>query len=293
MRHPYLYFAFGVSILAAVPPAGAGGFNVTTRGEIRDCSDIEVTARGREVATAEDVIQVPAPAAGRRLSVETGRHGGVHVVGGGSGGYEVRLCKIAAADDSRAAAARLAEIEAESRDGRLTVRGPAGEDWLGYFLIAAPTGAAMEVSVLNGPLAVEGVDGDFRLRATNGPISLRDTAGTFDVVVRNGPVSVADGGGRMTIDAQNGPISVELGGAEWRGEGLQAKSVNGPLSLSIDRSFRSAVLVESSGNGPWSCSNCGEASRSWDDGGRRFEFGSGPPRVRLSTSNGPVAVEVH
>jgi len=293
MRHPCLHFALCASLVAVVSPAAAGGFNVTTRGEVRDCSDIEVTARGRELATSADTIRVPAPAAGRRLSVETSRQGGVYVVGGGAGGYEVRVCKIAVADDARTAAARLAEIQAETRDGRLAVRGPAGEDWLAYFLITAPTGAAMEVSVLNGPLAVEGVDGDFRLRATNGPISLRETAGTFDVVVRNGPVSVADGGGRMTIDVQNGPISVELSGAEWRGEGLQAKSVNGPLSLSIDRSFQSAVLVESSGSGPWSCSNCGEGSRSWDDGGRRFEYGAGPPRVRLSTTNGPVAVEVH
>jgi hypothetical protein len=293
MRYSYLRLALWAPLLAAVPPAAAGGFSVTTHGEVRDCSDIEVTARGRQVATAADTIRVPAPAAGRRLSVETSRQGGVYVVGGGAGGYEVRLCKIAAADDSRTAAARLAEIDAEIRDGRLAVRGPAGDDWLAYLLITAPAGAAMEVSVLNGPLSVHGVDGDFRLRATNGPISLQDTAGTFDVVVRNGPVSVADGGGRMTIDAQNGPISVELSGEEWRGEGLEARSLNGPLSLSIERSFQSAVLVESSGHGPWSCSNCGEGSRSWDDGGRRFEYGAGPPRVRLSTENGPVAVEVH
>ena len=202
------------------------------------------------------------------------------------------MCKFAAADDERAAAARLAEIRAEARDGKLTLRGPSGDDWLAFLLITAPAGAAMEVSVTDGPLAVDGVDGDFRLRATNGPISLRDTAGTFDVVVRNGPVAVERGGGRMKIDLENGPIAVDLSGEEWRGEGLQARSVNGPLSLSIDRSFKSAVVVESSGSGPWSCENCGDGKRSWDDGGRRFEFGSGPTRVRLSTENGPVAVEV-
>ncbi len=293
MRKPYLHLALWTPLLAAVPPAAAGSnLSVSTHGPVRDCSDLRVTARGREVAAAEDSLAVPAPGAGKRLSVEASRHGGVYVGGGSAGGYEVRVCKIAAAGDERTAAARLAEIEVEARDGKVTMRGPSGDDWLGFLLIAAPDGSAMDVSVTNGPLEVAGVDGDFRLRATNGPISLSDTAGAFDVKVQNGPVAVERGGGRMTIDVENGPIAVELSGAEWRGEGLQARSVNGPLSLSIDRSFQSAVVVESSGSGPWSCENCGDGKRSWDDGGRRFEFGSGPTRVRLSTENGPVAVEV-
>ncbi len=297
MRTRWLYPTVLGSLLAAIPaaPAAAGGFNVTTRGDrIRDCSDIEVTARGKRVALAEESLAVPAPRGGGRLTVEGSQNGGIYVFGGGGRDYQVRVCKAAAADGVASAEDRLARIEVETAGDRLAVRGPGHDDWLAYLLITAPAGAAMDLSVTNGPLGVRGAEGDFRLRAQNGPISLRSTAGTFDVVVQNGPVSIHEAGGEVKVRAQNGPISVHLSG-DWDGEGLDARAVNGPLSLSIDEGFRSAVVVEASGHSPWNCHGCGaaRARRTWDDdGGRRFEYGEGPERVRLSTVNGPVSIKV-
>jgi hypothetical protein len=289
-------FALAVLPLCALldtSPAAAGGdFSVTTRGEVRDCSDLEVRARGRRVVYGEEALTVPAPPAGRRLRVSTSRNGGIHLVGGAAGAYQVTICKAAVAGSHDAAEADLERIGVEARDGRLTVVGPAGEDWLAYLLVEVPPGALLEAEVLNGPLSLREASGDFLLRAVNGPIALRDTGGTATVEVRNGPVSIAGGSGRVTVDAQNGPISVELEGAEWRGEGLEARAVNGPLSLSLDEGYASGVVVETSGHSPWSCSGCGAGRRVWDDDGRRVEFGEGPVRVRLATRNGPVSVKV-
>jgi hypothetical protein len=150
----------------------------------------------------------------------------------------------------------------------------------------------MDIEVENGPLSVRGLQGDLLLRATNGPISLRDTGGEVTVEVRNGPVSIADGGGRITVDARNGPLSVDLSGDGWVGEGLEARAVNGPLSVSVAEGYGSGVLVEASEHSPWSCSGCAAARRSWDDDGRRLELGEGPVRVRLATHNGPVSIKV-
>ena len=280
------------ALLLAAAPTRADGLNVTMREDhIRDCSDIEVTAHGRRVALAEESFTLPAPR-GARLVVEGSRNGGVYVTGGAGRDYEVHVCKAAAAGTHEAAERQLERIRVESGGGRLAGSGPTGGDWLVYFLIAAPRDAAMDVAVHNGPLAVRDAAGDFRLRAENGPIALRGTEGTFDVAVQNGPVAISGGGGDVKVRANNGPISVRLADGDWDGEGLDARAVNGPLSLSIDESFRSGVVVEASGNSPWSCSGCAAARRTWQDEGRRFELGEGPVRVRLSTVNGPVSIKV-
>lgn len=293
MRNPWLHLLIAALPLTALPCAAkGGGLNVSTRGEIRDCSDIEVTARGRRVATSEEAFTVPPPAAGKRLVVSGSQNGGVHIVGGAGRDYEVRVCKAAAAGTQDAAEARLGRIRVDVSGGRVAARGPDDGDWLAYLLVAAPRDAAMEVAVHNGPLAVHEAAGDFRLRAVNGPISLRATDGTFDVAVQNGPVSIAEGGGDVTVRATNGPISVDLGGGDWQGKGLDARATNGPLSLSVAEGFRSGVVVESSGHSPWSCDGCGAARRTWDDDSRRVELGDGPVRVRLSTVNGPVSIDL-
>lgn len=295
MRTHWLHLLIVGSLLGATPAAaGGGGFSVSTQGDrVRDCSDIEVTSHGRRVSLAEESLSVPTPRGGRKLTVEGSRNGGVYVFGGAGSDYQVRVCKAVASGRGAAAADQLARIEVDASDDHLRVRGPGHDEWLAYLLITAPAQAAMDISVVNGPLGVRGVEGDFRLRAQNGPISLRSTGGTFDVVVQNGPVSIADGGGDVKVRAQNGPISVHLTG-DWDGEGLDARAVNGPLSLAVEESFRSHLVVEASGNSPWSCHGCGSdrGRRSWDDEGRRFELGDGPVRVRLSTVNGPVSINM-
>jgi hypothetical protein len=53
------------------------------------------------------------------------------------------------------------------------------------------------------------------------------------------------------------------------------------------------VVVESDGNGPFSChaNVCSEGRKTWDEDKKRVEFGSGPTLVHVSSVNGPISVD--
>ncbi len=156
----------------------------------------------------------------------------------------------------------------------------------------APRGASLEIAASNGPIGLVGLSGRVVANTRNGPISVRDSAGDLDLHAQNGPIEFEGAGGKLRMRTENGPIEVELSGDSWTGEGLDARAVNGPVSLAIPAGYRTAAIVESRGHSPFRCRGgaCAGARRTWDDEHRRIELGDGPARVRLSTENGPVSV---
>jgi hypothetical protein len=162
-----------------------------------------------------------------------------------------------------------------------------------YLLVRTPKSADVELTTHNGPASFYSVDGKITARAENGPISLENCSGEADVSAVNGPLSFSGAGGKLRLHTENGPISVEVGGSSWKGGGLVADAVNGPLSLHVPSGFQSAFLVESNEHAPMSChaSICSETRRTWDDQKRRIEYGNGTPVIRLSTQNGPISVD--
>ena len=134
--------------------------------------------------------------------------------------------------------------------------------------------------------------GRFTIRGENGPVGLRNVDGEITVDLENGPVSLDGIGGSVRVRTENGPIDIHLQGSDWRGQGLDARAVNGPISLKMDDGYTGGVVVESSGHAPWSCGGqCGRGSRTWDDDSRRISFGTTPPRVRVATTNGPIEID--
>jgi len=172
------------------------------------------------------------------------------------------------------------------------VTGPSNGDWAGYLLVAAPRGASLEISASNGPIGLIGLSGRVTARTENGPISARRATGELDLEAENGPISFVGASGRSKLRTQNGPIGVTLGGRSWEGDGLDARAVNGPVSLSIPAGYASSAVVESAGRSPFQCrgEGCGSARKTWDDDGRRIEVGDGPVLVHVATVNGPVSV---
>lgn len=270
------------------------GFDVNVREAPQSCADVEIDAGDRFVATAEQTFTVPR--ATEPLILRTAEGGGLHVTGWDREDYQVMVCKAATGGrssngDEAAARERVAEIDARMDGRRLVTTGPSGDDWIAWILVRAPRQAALELETRNGPLSLRDVDGRLAIRGENGPVSLDGVSGDVTVDLENGPLSLDGGGGNLRLRTENGPISIHLEGRDWNGKGLDARAVNGPLSLDIADGYTGGVVVESSEHAPWSCGGlCRDGSRTWDDGGRRITFGATPARVHLATENGPVAI---
>ena len=281
--------------LTAVPGAADRHHsrNVSTddEGAIESCSDLHVRFDHRDaVVQSEERSFTKAEAP--KLAVEAEENGGMQVRGWDKDTYSVTLCKAAAPDGD--AQALLGRIKLNFDNGRVIVSGPSShEDWMAYLLVRTPKGAALDLKVKNGPMSILGVEGTVTAHATNGPVTLKDSKGEINLTAENGPISVDGNSGKLSVHTQNGPVDVALRGQNWTGEGMEAHANNGPVTIRVPSGYQSGVVVESDGNGPFSCraSVCSEGRKTWDDDHKRIEFGSGPAVIRVSTVNGPVSVE--
>ena len=288
--------ALAASAALLLPAAGRAGHfghhghgaNVTMNdsGDPVRCDQIDVSfgSGRRDAARAEDRTVI---APGREpLRIVAARNSGVRVRGADRSDFEVLLCKAAPSPD------QLAAIRLDASNGELTVLGPSDDQWVGYLLVQAPRGAALDVEARNGPIGLSGLSGTVSARAENGPISIRDSTGDVRAEAQNGPIHVRGDSGHVTVRTQNGPIGVALTGSSWSGDGLDARAVNGPIHLNIPEGYASAGVVESLGRSPWHCrgSACAAARRGDDDDRRSMEFGAGTPVIHLATENGPVSI---
>ena len=294
----------GFAVAAAARAHGSHGsmnISINSEKEVRACRDLRIQFDGRGAQRAEDTFTM---AAGAPLSVRLPVNSGMRVTGASRSDFSVTVCK--AADRSE----DLDAIRVTPQGAGLAFRGPTGDDWTVYLLVQAPKGAALDLEATNGSIGVRGMtgrvtarttngpigisdsSGEIRANAQNGPISLDDCSGSGEARAVNGPVHISGRAGTYRLSTQNGPISVDLDGDRWEGT-LDARAVNGPLSLKLSDDYRSGVVVEATGHGPVSCpdSACRSARRTFDDEGRRIEFGDSQPVVRLSTRNGPVSIE--
>lgn len=301
-----LGFLFLLASILAVGSASAGdhGVNVTIDGDrnVESCGDIQIRYDRRYAERAEDAFTLPGSAT---FQVKMPSNSGVYVIGERRGDFGVTACKAARRADD------LGEIRVSPQGSSVSFQGPTGGDWLVFLIVRAPRDAAVDLEVKNGSIAVRELSGKVLARTTNGPISIVNSSGELDAKAVNGPISLdgCTGSGKASavngpisfegsagtyrLDTQNGPIAVALEGDRWDGGGLDARAVNGPLSLKLSEDYRSGVVVEMHGSGPVSCpdSACQKARKSWDNDSRRIEFGDANPVVRLSTKSGPVSIQ--
>ncbi len=299
MKNDSLYYVAAAVLCAAwllVPgsteAARRRNLNVNFHGNAEHCSDLKVTSDG-EVAQANETFaltRAEAPV----LELSGIDRGIFKVRGWEQANYSVETCKIAVADDRATAEQTVRGISVSRSAGRFSASGPSGSDanWQIYFIVHAPKGASLDLETKNGPIDIAGVTGALKVRATNGPVSVRDSSGTLDVHTTNGPISFGGGGGEVRLTAQNGPISLELAGDIWNGSLLEARTVNGPVSLSLPETFHSGVRVETSGHAPVSCA-AGPCRGAWTDTSsdqRVMQLNGSQDTIRVSTRNGPVSV---
>ena len=264
------------------------GFNLSVSGKAETCADLKVTSSG-EVAQINESFTMSKGEA-PILELNAVDRGNIRVVGWDHADYSVEACKIGVGE-SRSEADQMARgISVSHAAGRINFNGPATDsnDWMAYFIVHAPRDASLNLETKNGPIEVRGINGTVKLRATNGPIAIAECAGNVDAHAQNGPISFAGDRGEIHLNAQNGPISVKLASESWNGSQLEARTINGPLAVSMPENFRSAMRLETSGHAPISCS-AAPCRNAWRDR-RTMQMNGSGEAIRLSTENGPVAV---
>jgi hypothetical protein len=271
---------------------GHRGFSINTGRDktITNCGQITMRVDDLQVVRSEQERALPRSAVSS-LQVQVALHGGIQVSGWDRDQYAIKACLGAAGESAAEAQRLLAQLALSVQDGRVTVTGPGGDSWMGYLIIQAPNGAAMELEAENSPIGVSSIKANIEAKNQNGPLTLRDVDGQVRADVQNGPITISGNRGEHRLKVENGPLTVELTGSRWESGELEGSTQNGPIVLSLPPDYQSAVQVETSKHSPVVCraAQCKESVRTWDRP-HLIEFGGPNPVIRLSTVNGPTTV---
>ena len=215
-----------------------------------------------------------AAATGGTLTVDGGENGGARVAGWDRDSIDIvaRVQTNARSEDEAQALAK--SISITIANGNIRADGPEsrhGSSWSVTFDMLVPRASNFSINAVNGPVEIESVHGRIELSAVNGPLAIDDAGG--------------DVHGHTT----NGPLSVRLTGTSWNGKGLDAETTNGPVEISIPRSY-SAHLETGTSNGPMTIgfpiTVQGRVTRHLET-----DLDSGGATVRAVTTNGPLVIE--
>lgn len=277
---------------SAAQRKGHRGFSINTGRDktITNCGQITMRVDDLQVVRSEQERTLPRSAVSS-LRVQAALHGGIHVSGWDRDQYAIKACLGAAGESAAEAQRLLGQLALSAQDGRVTVTGPDGESWMGYLIIQAPNGVAMELEAKNSPIGVSSITANIEARNQNGPLTLRDVDGQVRAEVQNGPITISGNRGEHRLKVENGPLTVELIGARWESGELDGSTQNGPVVLSLPPDYQSGVRVDTSKHSPVICraSQCKGAARTWDRP-HLIEFGGPNPVIRLSTVNGPTTI---
>jgi len=208
-----------------------------------------------------------------KLFVDGRMNGGVSFHGWDRNEVRVVALIQANANDDNQAAALAKQITVSTDGGRIRADGPVvqGRSWWSVsYEIYVPRHSNLEAVTQNGGVAAESVEGDLDFQAINGGIRLDDVAG--------------DVRGETT----NGGVSATLSGSSWRGRGLDLRTMNGGVSLTIPRAYNARLETGTTNGGmrvDFPATIQGMI-------GKRIQtqLGSGGPTVRVVTTNGGVQV---
>jgi hypothetical protein len=266
---------------ATLACASSQTINVSEHGA-NSCADVHVSYDDVPAVTAEESLTVPGNVP---LNITPGKNGGVYVTGFDGSQFQVTACKAARSQ------AELQGIRAQFSGDQLTATGTEQGSSIVYFIVKAPRTATISVKTYNGPVNTSDLDGHLELRTQNGPIKIRQTSGDVQAYAQNGPIDFSGDTGNVQLHATNGPLHLVLAGTHWNGEGVQASTENGPVSLHLDEGYNSGVRVRTDGHSPMSCeADVCRNARTFDEAGRSIVFGSGDPIIKVETHNGPVDI---
>jgi hypothetical protein len=213
-------------------------------------------------------------ATGGAITVDGRRNGGVTVRGWDRNEIFVRAKIQTWADTDAEAQALAGQIRIETGGANIHAEGPETRDRQGW-------GVSFEVSVPR--------NSNLSLKTHNGGIGVSDVRGQIEFSAMNGGVSLRRLGGNVKGETMNGGLSIDLAGNGWDGEGMDVRTTNGGVSLSIPENY-SAHLETGTVNGglkiDFPITLQGEIKRQLS-----IDLGGGGQTVRATTTNGGVSIK--
>ena len=208
-----------------------------------------------------------------RISVDGHENGGVAFSGWDRNEVKVVAMIQTNADDDSQAEALAKAIRITSNGGRISAEGPSSRGrawWSVSYEILVPRRSNLEAITQNGGVSAEDVEGELDFQATNGGIR------------------VVNVGGDVRGETANGGVSASLSGTSWRGKGLDLRTMNGGVSLTIPRGYNARLETGTTNGGmrvDFPITVQGMI-------GRRIQtqLGTGGPLVRAVTTNGGVRI---
>jgi DUF4097 and DUF4098 domain-containing protein YvlB len=112
--------------------------------------------------------------------------------------------------------------------------------------------------------------------------------GELDLHASNGGIRIDNVGGDVHGETTNGGVSALLSGTSWRGKGLDLRTTNGGVNVTIPRGYNARLETGTTNGGmrvDFPITVQGMI-------GRRIQtqLGSGGPLVRVMTTNGGVRI---
>lgn len=213
------------------------------------------------------------PAAGGTIKIDGRQNGGVSVKGWERNEVLVRA-RIQATAPTQAEADALAnQIVINTSGANIFASGPEtrkDHSWSVSYEVFVPRRS------------------DLSLKSHNGGIAISDVHGRLDFEALNGGVVLSRVGGNVHGSTTNGGLVVQLTGDRWDGEGLDVKTTNGGITMSVPANY-SAHLETGTVNGSlkigFPVTVQGNITREL-----AVNLGSGGPTIRARTTNGGVTI---
>ncbi|HWT01599.1 MAG TPA: DUF4097 family beta strand repeat-containing protein [Pyrinomonadaceae bacterium] len=211
---------------------------------------------------------------GGALDVDASQNGGISVKGWERNDVLVRY-RVQTQARTQAEADNLAsQIQLGTAGGQIRATGPeprGNAHWDVSFEIFVPRQSSLALRTHNGGISVSDVHGRVQFDATNGGVALKRL------------------GGSVSGETVNGGLAVELTGNNWDGEGLDVKTTNGGLSVSIPENY-SAHLETGTVNGGLDISpSIAQVTR--ETKRLSLDLGGGGTNLRIHTTNGGVSIK--
>jgi len=222
-----------------------------------------------------EIREVTLPVRGD-LNVDGAPNGGISVRGWDRNEILVRS-QVGVWDRDPAEAKDIAaQIKVLTEGGRIHAEGPRETSWHGH-------GGWSVTYEIFAPRNI-----DLTLRSTNGGIDLEDVHGRMDFATTNGGVTLKRVGGDVDGHTTNGGVRIELSGDHWDGERCAVETTNGGVTLLVPGSYSAHLEAETTHGGidiAFPVTVHGHIGTHIET-----DLGSGGKPIRLSTTNGGVAV---